>query len=124
MLQIFKDGIKVHVRINNKWVIWSAEKLGLLFPHELDLSNWHHAILTCDKKTVLIQIKTKNKIILDRTWGIPSGEMNVLFKRPEISEPEWFIPYSVDLDYGTIGFRNYDAEEALVRNLLIKKISR
>ena len=71
---------------------------------------------------VSIRIYENNIAIFDRDWLIPDGPINFIFKKNEKGEAELSIPLSLNLEYGTIGFRNSLNEKALIRNVLIEKI--
>jgi len=44
------------------------------------------------------------------------------FKKDENDAAPLHIPFPINLEYGTIGFRNSGSEKALVRYVLIEKI--
>ena len=119
MLQINCTGIRPHLRINSGWKIEEANAAGLEFRKPLLKNTWYKCEVLCDKKIISIKILDKNNIIYDQKWEIPSGA--VLFEFGE-KDKKVMIPFPIDLEYGTIGFRNYGHEKALVRNLLVEKI--
>ena len=58
--------------------------------------------------------------IFNRSWDIPMG--SILFHlSSEDGSSKFSIPYSIILDYGTVGFRNNADEAALVKEVLVKK---
>jgi hypothetical protein len=137
MLQIFDTGIKAHIRINGFWQAWDPKETHLEFKEKLNLDDWYTSSMQCDKSSIRIRIfkwvehanqdnpsetSLQPEPIFDRVWKIPSGSMSYMWKREEINEPEAIVPFPINLEYGTVGFRNDGAENALVKDVLIEKI--
>ena len=55
-------------------------------------------------------------------WIIPSSQINFTFKKDEEDKKPFLIPFAINIEYGTIGFRNSGHEETLLRNILIERI--
>jgi len=119
MLQINKNNIRPHIKINEYWAIFDADEEGLVFSNEISQDEWHKCELNCEGNKIDIKI---NKIEFDRQWNIPDR----VFKIRHADKKEGYIelpPYiPLNIHSGTIGFRNSFKEEALVRNVLIKEI--
>jgi len=122
MLQIGQNGIRPHIKVNGAWQAWEFKDFNLAFEESLKLDNWYKCIISCEKDVINIRI-FKNKIsIFDRDWIIPSGQINFMFQKDEEDKKPLQIPFAINLEYGTIGFRNYGLEKALLRNVLIERI--
>lgn len=121
MLQITPEGIKPHIRITGAWNAAEAKDVGLVFENKLSLENWYRCELICDKNIVYIKIFSGKKIILDREWKIAQG--NIQFEYPgKDGNPVIAPPFPINVDYGSIGFRNTDDEKALIKNILVEKM--
>jgi len=125
MLQIDMrtNGIRPHLRINSGWKWWEANECKLNFTQTPSLDNWYQCHISCENKSLNIKLTSEDgkEEIFNRSWDIPMG--SILF--PLSNEDKSIrldIPYSIILDYGTIGFRNHGDEAALVKEVLIKKI--
>lgn len=128
MLQIFDHGIKAHIRVNGFWQAWEPRQTSLIFDKALCLDNWYHASIQSNKREIrIIFFDNEDKIIFDRVWGIPTGHISFSAKqhvsddeksKVEISQ----IPFSINLEFGTVGFRNDGEERAVVKNMLVEKI--
>lgn len=123
MMQIFSDKIKPHIRINGFWKWWDEQEVNLNFEKNLSSDNWYKCSLYCDKRFIKINIYTiDGEIVFDREWQIPSGNISFSYPNHKNSELTPSIPLSINLEYGTFGFRNNDNEKAIIRNVLIEKI--
>jgi hypothetical protein len=126
MLQIFEHGIKPHIRVNGFWNAWEPEHVGLQLPNRLKLDDWYRFDLECDKSTIRIRIVNLPSGIqgFDREWKIPSGQ--IAFRTAEPSVPQQPltspVPFAINLEFGTVGFRNHSVEKAAVRNVLVQKL--
>jgi len=145
MLQINEDGIRPHVRINGWWHVWDPEEVDLILSKKISMNHWHKCCISCNKRNINIAIKNKrNEQVFDGQWKLPLG--NVFFspsknneKTSALSDPvsgalachlketealdlQLKMPFPITLEYGSAGFRNWEQEEALLRNVLIKKI--
>jgi hypothetical protein len=128
MMQIFANGIKAHIRINGFWQSWEPKVTNLSFEKNLKLDNWYRAKFYCDKGSIGIKIyDMREKLLFDRVWKIPSGSITFSYNPPKeiglvaksvISS----IPFPINLEYGTIGFRNDGDEKALVDSVLVEKL--
>lgn len=122
MMQITEKGVRPHIRINGAWTVWESESVNLVFPKNLLLESWYKCEFVCDKETINVRIYNENKKILDREWEIPQGSLTFPFKREENDPKPITIPFAINLEYGSVGFRNSGNEKALVKNVLIEKI--
>jgi len=131
MMQIFENGIKAHIRINGFWKAWEPTDAKLVFNQNLNLDQWYRARLQCDKGSIRIRIFNKeNNTVIDRVWKIPSGEISFSYLTDITNKENGFItksttiPFPINLDYGTIGFRNHGSEKALIKEVLVEKLQR
>ena len=122
MMQITQIGIRPHVLINGGWMAWEAETVNLKFLKEVSLEEWYKCQLVCDKDTIHIKILLKKEKILDREWQLPQGVLAFAFKKDEEDTKPINIPFPINLEYGSAGFRNFGDEKALVKNVLLEKI--
>jgi hypothetical protein len=122
MMQITQTGIRPHVLVNGGWMAWEANTVNLEFPKELSFEEWYKCQLVCDKNTIHIKILRRNKKILDREWQLPQGVLAFSFKKDEEDTKPINIPFPINLEYGSAGFRNFGDEKALVKNVLFEKI--
>jgi hypothetical protein len=123
MLQITQTGIRPHVRINGAWTIQEAENVNLIFPDgRLSLDQWYKCHVSCDKEAINIKIDDKKGEVLNRQWRLPQGNLIFSFKRDEEDTRPVNIPFPINLEYGTVGFRNSGNEKALMKNVLVEKI--
>lgn len=121
MLQFKQRGVGPHVRINSGWKVWQPEEVNLIFPERLSTDLWYKCEIFCDKNTITIKLIKDGNKIFDRVWEIPRG--SIIFEYKHSSEyPTMHIPFPIVLEYGSIGFRNYDNEKAFIRNVLIEKL--
>lgn len=125
MMQIRRDGIRPHIRVNGAWRIWESKEVDLVYP-KLSLDKWYKCIITCDKQTISVKILSKKDNYFDRQWKIPTGSLVFNLRNSDNNEQEdklnISIPFSINLEYGSVGFRNSGKEEALIRNILVEKI--
>jgi len=122
MFQINMNGIRPHIRINGGWRPWGAKESGLEFSKPLSPDRWYKCSLTCEKDIVNILIKEDNDVILQRSWLIPHERLGFPFPQLENDPHPFVIHFPINLDYGTIGFRNSGSERALVKNVFIEKV--
>lgn len=111
MLQINSDKIRPHLRINGRWI--DAKEWESNFGSKLNFSVWYKCKITCDKRIIRTSIfaeNKNNKFDFETTWTIPIGAAKI------------GIDFPIDLHYGSVGFRNYGTERALVKNFLVEKI--
>ncbi len=139
MMQIFDNGIKAHIRVNGFWQFWEPKETDLEFKKKLNLDDWYTCTMQCDKSSIRIRIfewveyadpkdPSEKSIeydpIFDRTWKIPSG--HIAYQTQDTSLVGQIIkntvPFPINLEYGTFGFRNDGTENALVKDVLIEKI--
>jgi len=119
MFQIFEDHIKAHIRINGLWLAW--EPAELRFQEKLNLDRWQRCQLDCDKNSIQIRIYQAERTILDRLWNIPVGPLAFITESQD-KQTRISIPFPINLEFGTVGFRNDGAESAAVKNSLIEKL--
>lgn len=120
MLQIRESGIRPHIRINGGWRAWEAEETNLKFPKNLTLDRWYKCVLSCEKDSIGIKLYEDGGNVFNREWVIPHGMIQFEFKE----EPEGRavrIPFPINLEYGTVGFRNSGTERALTKDVLVEK---
>lgn len=122
MMQITQKGVRPHVLINGGWKVWEANTENLEFLKDLSFEEWYKCQLVCDKDTINIKIIHKNEKILDREWQLPQGVLVFSFKNEEKDTKSINIPFPINLEYGSAGFRNFGDEKALVKNVLLEKI--
>jgi hypothetical protein len=122
MLQIFEDHIKAHIRINGLWLAWEPPVTGLRFEEKLNPNRWHRCQLECDKNSIQIRVyQTRRAMILDRPWNIPVGPLAFLAESQD-KQTRISIPFPINLEFGTVGFRNDGAENAAIKNSLLEKL--
>jgi len=122
MFQIRLEGIRPHIRINGGWRPWEAKETGLVFKDELSRDNWYKCTLTCEKDLIDIKIEKADEIIIERSWNISHERLGFPFPQLENDPKPITIHFPIDLDYGSVGFRNTGGEKALVKNVLIEKL--
>jgi hypothetical protein len=137
-LQISETGIKPSIRINGFQQAWTPEESSLQFEKKLNLDNWYVCSVKCDKNSVGIKIfewverpdpndssetRREEKMIFDRVWKIPSGNIDYNVGDGLVWEAmKNIIRFPINLDYGTFGFYNADANNALIKDVLIEKL--
>lgn len=122
MLQITPTGIRPHIRINGGWKVWEASDVKLDFEHPLSLDRWYRCEIFCENDNIAVRLYHDRQMILNRNWSIPKGSLIFSFKTTEEDLSPVNIPFSISLEYGSIGFRNSGPEKALIRNILILKL--
>ncbi len=123
LLQVRADGIRPHVFINGSWQVWEYVDTGLNFEKPLSADEWYGILICVENRNVNIKIFERRKKIFDRNWEIPKGALVFQFKKDENdTKATASIPFSINLDYGSAGFRNADVERGFVKEFLIKKI--
>jgi len=122
MLQIRQDGIKPHIRINGAWNWWEPLDVNLVFENQLSLDKWYKCQIDCTQDNIVTKLIYPDKPLFEREWKIPEGSMLFKFGTKEDQAHMIQIPFSINLEYGSIGFRNDNQEKAIIRNLLIEKI--
>jgi len=121
MLQINTRGIRPHVRISGGWYVHESKEVNLSFDNDLSLDKWYKCLLTCEKGSINIKLLDKKNNFFDRSWNIPQGNLFFDFKKDEKDANPARIAFPINLEYGSVGFRNCVGEKALVQNLLIEK---
>lgn len=122
MLQFFEEGIRSHVWTNGLYKVWEPSENKLIFKKNLSLSTWYKFSVTCDKRKIYVNIFDRSaNSIFDGYWEIPSGSIDL---QAPIANGGivTYMKFPINLEYGTIGFRNYDTEKAIVRNVVVQKI--
>lgn len=127
MLQITTAGIRPHIRINGAWRAWEIAESKLDFRQPIDTNTWQVCAIKCDKDSVRVRLTQGGTTLCDKAWKIPRGTLHF-----ELQDHGWpgetpcegpkTIPFAINLEYGTVGFRNDGTEEALVRDVLIERI--
>ena len=122
MLQIGTMGIRPHLRVNGGWYVEEAAQAKLEFSEPLSSDAWYQATVVCDKAQLRIMIRRDRTLLFDRIWTIPPGPLQFILDRDAQGQPKTFLPFSVNLEYGTVGFRNWGPEQAVVREVLIERL--
>jgi len=123
MLQIEQEGVRPHIRINGGWAVWEPKNANLEFTSNLSLDKWYRIYVTCDKDVLsIVLMDNQRSILFERKWIIPRGWTNFLLGEEKDSPNPNQMPFPINLDYGTIGFRNYGNEQALLKNVFVQKI--
>lgn len=131
MLQIHKVGINPHIKLNGRWKEFPFDQEDLIFNSQLSLHKWYRCLIICDNINIDINIFDKNKTIMSRNWKIPSEvEFEAEYILPNNIVQRFKIRNVVNLDFGSIGFRNSRTkanqnnrdEKSLIRDFLIEKI--
>lgn len=122
MLQITKSGIRAHICINGGWFFWEAKDTGLAFGEALSLDKWYVCQIFCEKQDITIKIYEEKELIFDRQWKIPGGKIEFSFPKNEHDKNPIKIPSPINLEYGSVGFRNSGNEKALIKNVLVEKM--
>jgi hypothetical protein len=128
MMQISEEGIRPHIRVNGFWQAWESKESKLVFNKKINLDKWYWIRLQCDKGSIRIRIyNADSQAVFDRVWEIPSGDIPFTYELPNnfglvAKGTKSSIPFPINLEYGTIGFRNHNQEKALVKNVLIEKL--
>ncbi len=120
MLQITPNGIRPHIRINGGWYSRECHEVNLCFTTPLSLDRWYKFLFYCEKDTISIKLFEGENEIFDRKWEIPQGSVIFRFTKGEGTD-NVDIPFPINLEYGSIGFRNCGDEKSLVKDLLIEK---
>lgn len=137
MLQIHlsTQGIRPHIRINGGWRPWEAQESNLEFGESISLDDWYQCNISCENKRINIELISADgkRKIFNRGWTIPTGSIVFSFHQDGETKPSedqvtsnekpTLVPFPIVLDYGSIGFRNYGDEQALVKEVLIKKLN-
>lgn len=121
MIQVNPLGIRPHIRVNGGWKVWEVEETGLKIENPLSLDKWYKAQIACDKNEISIRLCNGKKCVFDKVWEIIRGNAVFNFKKDE-KDKGINIPFPINLEYGSAGFRNCGNEKAFVKNMLIKKI--
>ncbi len=121
MMQIARDGIRPHIRINGGWHVQGHQEANLSFNEPLSLDRFYHCRLTCENDSINIRLYNQGQEFFNRTWNIPQGGIEFHYKVTENAQPVR-IPFPITLEYGSIGFRNYGNEAAIVKNVLVEKL--
>lgn len=122
MLQITPNGLRPHISINGGYYVWEAKDVNLEFTKALSLDRWYKCQIFCDNRDITIRIFSSKEKIFDRQWKIPRGKIEFSFPKDEKDKNPTKIYFPINLEYGSVGFRNSDDEKALIKNVLIEKI--
>lgn len=122
MLQITEDGVRPHISINGGYFVWEAKDVNLSFIKKLSVDKWYRCQIFCERGDITIKIFNKKEKIFDRQWKIPVGKIEFSFPKDEKDKKPTKIPFPINLEYGSVGFRNSDNEKALVKSVLVEKI--
>jgi len=111
MLQMGKNGIRPHIRANGGWIAKEAAEFGLVYDKPFNEGEWYKLTINLTSNSVNIKLSNQNN--------------SSVFDRRDKDDKEKIVGIldtHVNYAYGTLGFRNVAGEQALVKNLLIKKI--
>lgn len=111
------------MRINGGWWVDEDSAKDLSFADTpIDSKSWYRGRITCDHATIDLNIcKIGSDVpVFASQWNIPPGPLNVAFGQDEKTQVTMQLP--INLEFGTAGFRNFDAESALVRNVLLRRL--
>lgn len=122
MLQITQNGVRPHISINGGYYVWEAEDVGLSFTQQLSLDKWYRCQIFCEQGDITIKISEHKEKIFDRQWKIPVGKIEFSFPKDEKDKSPTKIYFPINLEFGSMGFRNSDKEKALIKNVLVEKI--
>lgn len=137
MLQITQDGIRPHLNISGGWKIWEPGEAGLTFENPLSPDKWYRCKISCERNELFIAIQDKKQVVFGRNWAIPRGILLFQFEeqsgrlRDEKAATSankdadnnkiTTIPLPINLEYGSVGFRTWGHEKALVKDIYISK---
>ncbi len=137
MLQITPGGIRPHLNINGGWKVWESDTAGLTFEEKLSLDKWYRCKISCERNEIFLTIHDKKREIFCRNWTIPRGILlfrfeedlgRLMAEKPVSENTEVLnskqvttIPLPINLEYGSVGFRNWGHEKALVKDIYISK---
>lgn len=123
MLQIGKTGIRPHIRTNGGWIPKEAEEFNLVYDKPFNDGDWYKLVINLKNNTVNIKIVNMNNVVaFERNWDILNGIVSIPVRDKDDKEKiVGILDTHVNYAYGTLGFRNVAGEQALVKNLLIKK---
>lgn len=121
MIQIFKNKIKSHLRVNGNWIIYGEENIN----SNIDTDHWYKLKAYCEKRKIRINIFNSQDELVDRHITIPDT-MTVIVKQPDDKDnkdkEEIRQILNIDFDFGAIGVRNSGNESALIKNIFIEKL--
>jgi hypothetical protein len=118
MLQFGQPGIRPHIRINGAWNWWEHPESKLTFESPLSLDKWYKCQIMCSQDNIRIQLFDDGRAFFQREWKIPEGGMAFKFGDTPIHN----ITFPINLEYGSIGFRNAAQEKSLIKEVLVQKI--
>lgn len=124
MLQIGKNGIRPHIRVNGGWISYETAETGLTFEKNIKDGVWYTFELTVKAELIYIKIFNVDAVVIDKSWQIKKGTVAVPVFDKDDDKRKLETHISVSFDYGSVGFRNGDDNErALVKGLLVQSIS-
>jgi len=122
LLQVGLVGIRPHVFVNGAWQVWEYKDTGLAYETPLSMDKWYKIVLCIENRNINIKILERRKKLFDRNWEIPKGALIFQFKKDEKDIEPASIPFQINLEYGSVGFRNAGRERGFVKEFLIEKI--
>lgn len=123
MLQIREDGIRPHIKINGSYKTFEINETGFSFSKNLSKDEFYDCNIRAENNQIFIKISLNKNIIFQRVWNIPQGSMLFEFRENnEDAKPKASIPFPINLEYGSVGFRNSSNEAGVVKNVLIEKL--
>jgi hypothetical protein len=124
MLQITDKTVRPHMRVNGGWWTDDDASTRLTFTGaHIDSESWYHGRIACDHATIDFQIHKigSDTPVVANQWEIPAGQLNITFGGKD-DNAQVVLPLPINLEFGTVGFRNFDSESALVRHVLIRRL--
>lgn len=123
MLQIREDSIRPHIKINGSYKAFEVNETGFSFSENLSKDEFYDCYIRTENNQIFIKISLNKNIIFQRVWNIPQGSILFEFKEhSDDSKPKASIPFPINLEYGSVGFRNSANEAAVVKDVLIEKL--
>ena len=123
MLQIRENGIRPHIKINGSYKAFEFEETGFSFTEKLSKDEFYKCYIRAENNQLYIKISLLDHMIFQRVWNIPTGTMIFEFKETsEDTKPKASIPFPINLEYGSVGFRNSGNESALIKDVLVEKL--
>lgn len=128
MLQITKEGINPHIRLNAQWIRkeFNDPQVNLEFEKKLTPDTWYKVKIICEKRSIRIILYKDTKPIFDRYWVIPNQMLLTLIEVVKDGEKEKQTSkqylQDVDFDFGAIGIRDHGEERGFVKNVFVEKL--
>lgn len=122
MIQLTTEGVRPHIKINGGWALWGHKETDLVFSESLSKDKWYRCTISCENNLITIKLYKGQTEIFNRVWNIPIGSIIFDFRKEEKDPNPVKIPFPIALEYGSVGFRNYGDENALLKNVFVEKL--